>query len=682
MLGSDSFSANGVESIGFSPHIVEEVAKEGAAHSYLRPGDEIASLDGKIVVSMDYKAVRQLLAQAAELKSSIRVAVIRRQHGDNWGLTSRRLQFEIPLTNRGPTPTHIDERLQHTSSAPEAPSLSSVSNPRREHMRAEAINTTSRSAASAANSPSPPDDENPNSRPADARPVCTPIGLRIGREEKDGGSGAQDEKEDKALGQRRHEPTSAAEFWSSVAAPLGSVIGQGLAGNGRGGTSQASAVPPPRSASRPDMLAAGHASENKWHDSSEKVRTVERSRQDGVSGAASIQKVYVPAIFRSGEGSDEREAGQGRKAADRGDLFGTHATRRTGGGTASEQAKDAGSRSGTAVLSDEHGVARNRVSPGVGMQAAAASTGAAGASTPLAAYLLRMPASASVSTGRSAKGSSDSGGAGVGDRQLKEVANWQGKAGGDSDQGQGAGKGTGAKTGPSAGTEGTRYDDEVRGNPRVPGPQTPTGKPGPESSVGGGIGPRRQLAGEQGWGGMGGWPNAQGLSNLQLQDLQMGLQQGFQQLQQSVVMSADSAVTAGGHSGAEAVRAGGSGAKEEDDAMAEAARRKAEDAEAAAQQLRLERVDAIAKGYVPVKQLTDADKRLLWRYRKRLVGGRVLKEEVGVALHYRGVVVAWCTCSLRLCRKFRPGACRSLHRLVCLRALASEFVGKAATVKG
>ena len=37
------------------------------------------------------------------------------------------------------------------------------------------------------------------------------------------------------------------------------------------------------------------------------------------------------------------------------------------------------------------------------------------------------------------------------------------------------------------------------------------------------------------------------------------------------------------------------------------------------EQLRLERVDAIAKGYVPVKQLTDADKRLLWRYRKRLV---------------------------------------------------------------
>jgi hypothetical protein len=36
------------------------------------------------------------------------------------------------------------------------------------------------------------------------------------------------------------------------------------------------------------------------------------------------------------------------------------------------------------------------------------------------------------------------------------------------------------------------------------------------------------------------------------------------------------------------------------------------------QQVRIERVDAIGKGYIPTKQLTPGDSRLIWHYRKRL----------------------------------------------------------------
>ena len=122
---------------------------------------------------------------------------------------------------------------------------------------------------------------------------------------------------------------------------------------------------------------------------------------------------------------------------------------------------------------------------------------------------------------------------------------------------------------------------------------------------------------DQGWGGVGGWANAQG---LQLQQLQQGLQHGLQQLQQSVVIGAKKDRSNGSNDPSARVETS-AGEDEEDGAgaaAAEAARRRAEDAEAAAMQLRLERVDKIAKGYLPVKDLTEADKRLLWRYRKRL----------------------------------------------------------------
>eukprot|EP00802_Teleaulax_amphioxeia_P016135 Tamp_16246.p1 GENE.Tamp_16246~~Tamp_16246.p1 ORF type:complete len:185 (-),score=15.31 Tamp_16246:777-1331(-) len=41
-------SAGSIAGIGHSPHVVQEVAKEGAAAGLLRPGDEIAALDGKV----------------------------------------------------------------------------------------------------------------------------------------------------------------------------------------------------------------------------------------------------------------------------------------------------------------------------------------------------------------------------------------------------------------------------------------------------------------------------------------------------------------------------------------------------------------------------------------------------------------------------------------------------------
>ena len=78
MLGTDAGAD--LSNIGFSPHVVEEVSREGAAKGLLHAGDEIAALDGKIVVAMDDKGVRELLAEAADLdRKSISVNVIRRQ---------------------------------------------------------------------------------------------------------------------------------------------------------------------------------------------------------------------------------------------------------------------------------------------------------------------------------------------------------------------------------------------------------------------------------------------------------------------------------------------------------------------------------------------------------------------------------------------------------------------------
>jgi hypothetical protein len=114
ILTSRSADDSCIEGIGNSPHVVQEVAKEGAAAGLLRPGDEVAALDGKNVASMDYKAVRELLAEVCGRKENISVTVIRRQQGDNWGATSTTLNFNIPLTLQGPAPTLVDEQLVHS----------------------------------------------------------------------------------------------------------------------------------------------------------------------------------------------------------------------------------------------------------------------------------------------------------------------------------------------------------------------------------------------------------------------------------------------------------------------------------------------------------------------------------------------------------------------------------------
>ena len=122
--------------------------------------------------------------------------------------------------------------------------------------------------------------------------------------------------------------------------------------------------------------------------------------------------------------------------------------------------------------------------------------------------------------------------------------------------------------------------------------------------------------GEKGWGAMSDWASAQGPTPMEgLQHLHKGLHQHLQQLQQTVTLAG----VAGRGGGAAELReiAAGERAEVTGDEAVEA-RKKAEDTKAAAQQARLERVDAIAKGYVPVKDLTDNDKRLLWRYRTRL----------------------------------------------------------------
>ena len=116
ILTSDrSSGASSIEGIGNSPHVVQEVAEEGAAAGLLRPGDEVVALDGKNVASMDYKAVRQLLAEVCGRKEHMSVTVIRRQQGDNWGATSMTLNFNVPLTLQGPAPTLVDEQLVHSS---------------------------------------------------------------------------------------------------------------------------------------------------------------------------------------------------------------------------------------------------------------------------------------------------------------------------------------------------------------------------------------------------------------------------------------------------------------------------------------------------------------------------------------------------------------------------------------
>jgi len=476
MLGSES--ASGLASIGFSPHIVEEVAREGAAHPYLMPGDEIAALDGKVVVTLDYKAVRQLLAQAAELKSSITVSVIRRQPGDNWGLTSRTLDFEIPLTTKGPRPTHINEQVQHT------PSVSAVSQV---------------TAALGAN-PSPAShNADASARRPVTRPVHTPIALQVEREVGRHESGDQ----------RQSEPAGAAtEFWSSVAAPFGSVIGQGFIGGGK-----AQAVPPPRNASRPEIRADGAA-----------------------PAVAAIPKVYVPAIFRAGSeaATEVRSAGQGHEPAPPGHHQGSGGTASSG---ARERARGASPGGATQdASSGDDSAMHAKVPPWIGIQGASAAGGGATAApkTALAAYLLRMPASGSAGNG--GEGSAGGGAGRGGEQQLSEVATWRaqeasGAAGGN---GRGATGGDGAE-GPGGLQHGSVAESEQRvsatrsgrgaeegreeggGAQRgvsdkapVLGPRTPTRKP----AAGGADGrarPRAGLSMDPGWGAMGGWANAPGL---------------------------------------------------------------------------------------------------------------------------------------------------------------------------
>jgi len=134
---------------------------------------------------MDYKAVRQLLAEATESKTSIAVRVIRHQQvcvsahtcalrvqdlalfandpkgrspsprlspsvllhtqmhtqmhtqGDNWGVTNRSLDLQIPLTTKGPTPTKVDEQtvlpvsviVSHTHTRSSVSSVTNKSHP-------------------------------------------------------------------------------------------------------------------------------------------------------------------------------------------------------------------------------------------------------------------------------------------------------------------------------------------------------------------------------------------------------------------------------------------------------------------------------------------------------------------------------------------------------------------------
>jgi hypothetical protein len=48
--------------------MMQEVSTDGAARAVLQPGDEILAIDGKIVTSLNFEALRQVLVDASKWK--------------------------------------------------------------------------------------------------------------------------------------------------------------------------------------------------------------------------------------------------------------------------------------------------------------------------------------------------------------------------------------------------------------------------------------------------------------------------------------------------------------------------------------------------------------------------------------------------------------------------------------
>jgi hypothetical protein len=89
--------------MSFSPHVISSVKHESAAYGLLQIGDEVAAVNGQNIVTMHPSSVQQLFAKYASgsIKESMNLSVIRRDKGDNWGITSRKLEISINIAGGG-----------------------------------------------------------------------------------------------------------------------------------------------------------------------------------------------------------------------------------------------------------------------------------------------------------------------------------------------------------------------------------------------------------------------------------------------------------------------------------------------------------------------------------------------------------------------------------------------------
>ena len=72
--------------------MMQEVSTDGAARAVLQPGDEILAIDGKLVTSLNFEALRQILVDASKWKVSTSSPII-----------FRKLPVHIEHTKNAPT---------------------------------------------------------------------------------------------------------------------------------------------------------------------------------------------------------------------------------------------------------------------------------------------------------------------------------------------------------------------------------------------------------------------------------------------------------------------------------------------------------------------------------------------------------------------------------------------------
>jgi hypothetical protein len=103
----DGGATNTLGEMSFSPHVIASIKRDSAAYGMLQVGDEVAAINGQNVTSMHPTNVQQLFAKYAATsgvpgRDNLVLSIIRRDKGDNWGITSRKMEISINISG-GPT---------------------------------------------------------------------------------------------------------------------------------------------------------------------------------------------------------------------------------------------------------------------------------------------------------------------------------------------------------------------------------------------------------------------------------------------------------------------------------------------------------------------------------------------------------------------------------------------------